>query len=163
MGLIHSYLEYREYALDRFQYADYEILVQNQKHFEEIEICFYIDTKTDPIEESMEDTLRNYVKENPSKKTFEAIDKIVQDCNIGDTLIGLIDLGIFRIDNKKWGIVLFGSRNGGKTELIQNVGKVFHCFDFLETNSNFCEKLLRPKYKFQMVLFDEGCKSKLFK
>ena len=46
--------------------------------------------------------------------------------------------------------------------MMQRISEIFHTYKFLETNSNFCMKMFREKFKTQLVWFDEGAKSTLW-
>ena len=46
--------------------------------------------------------------------------------------------------------------------MFERIAEIFHTYKFEETNSNFCMKMYREKFKTQIVWFDEGAKSTLW-
>ena len=83
-------------------------------------------------------TLENYCRDHPCNEPVDDIRKLLVKAKHLDIFKKIIENFIFEEDTKKFVILLHGKSNCGKSKICERIYDIFHCFNFMETNSQFC-------------------------
>ena len=110
----------------------------------------------------MLETLKEFIYNHPCDISIEEIQKALEETAHIPILRTVLKQFILGKSKKKNCIWVSGESNNGKSIVINLLEKIFYCYRFLETNSNFCVKIFREKYERQIVLIDEAAMKTLF-
>ena len=95
-----------------------------------MEYAFYRDTYRSPEREEMLKTLEEYVFNHPCDIDADVIHEVLKKTGHMPIIEAILDYFMLRVNKKKNCIWVSGDSNNGKSELVEFLNDIFHCYKF---------------------------------